>query len=134
MTTHPPILRNSVLATPITLGVAAVFGLATGSPSASRAAELAVAAAVSSGVVLLNLWVLSVLVPPMIRAIARQEAPLLWSSALVAKFILLFVTYYLLFQFLPPFGLGLGFISLMVGTLITGIELAWQDNARVEEA
>lgn len=124
MTTHPPILRNSVLATPITLGVAAGFGV-----------EHAIAAGVSSAVVLLNLWVLSILVPPMTRALARGEPTAgLWGAALIAKFVLLFGTYYLLFRVLPPFGLGLGFVSLMVGTLITGIELAWQDRSPIEEA
>lgn len=123
MTNDPPILRNSLIATPITVGLASSFGV-----------DHAVAAGVSSALVLVNFWVLSVLGPPIVRALARGESPALWVAALLAKFALFFGAYYLLFQILPPFGLGLGFVSLLIGTLLTGIQLARQDASTVREA
>jgi hypothetical protein len=123
MTTDPPILRNSALATPFALAVGALFGW-----------DHVLAAAVSSAVLVGNLWVLSILGPPLVRSLARGTQPALWVAALLAKFVLLFGVYALLFQFLPPLGLGLGVVTLMMGTLLTGLELARRETSNIGEA
>lgn len=121
MTTNPPILRNSLLATPL----AVVAGLAISVPDAF-------AALVSSVVILANLWILGVLGPRLVTSLARDESPTLWVVALLAKFVLLIVVFVAMLQVLPPFGLAMGFLPMLVGTLATGIQLARAEP--VEEA
>jgi hypothetical protein len=115
----PPILRNSALAAPlVVLGVALTLG-----------AGDAVGAAIGSAVVLVNLWVLSVLGPRLVKALARDESTVLWMVALAAKFVLLIGTFFVLLRTVSPFGLMLGFVPLMVGALGTGMQLALQESA-----
>lgn len=140
-TTDPPILRNSALATPF---VVLAVGLALGWSEA-------LGAAVGAGLVLANLWVLSVVGPRLVSSLAREELasrgvgndpsggsapgtgatspPVFWMVALLAKFVLLIGAFALLFRFLPAFGLLLGFVPLMLGTLGTGITLALHETA-----
>src|SRR5687767_10649692 len=117
MTNNPPILRNSALVAPFAVGVGFFFGPST-----------ALAAAISSGVVLLNLWVLSVLGPRLVQAIARNEPGAgLFAAALVAKFLLVALATIWMASTLPPIGVALGFVPLLGGTLVTAIELARAD-------
>jgi hypothetical protein len=88
----------------------------------------AVAAGVAGALVLLNLWVLSVLGPRVVRSLARGEPPTLWVAAIGAKFVLFVGAFVLLLKALPPLGIALGFVPLLAGTLITGIWLAAQDE------
>lgn len=89
----------------------------------------AVAALVSSVAVLANLWILSVLGPRLVKSIAREESPVLWVVAILAKFVLLMVLFVAMLKVLPPFGLAMGFVPMLVGTLITGIQLAREEEA-----
>jgi hypothetical protein len=88
----------------------------------------AVAALVSSAVVLGNLWILSVLGPRLVKSIAREESPVLWVAAILAKFVLLMVLFVAMLKVLPPFGLVMGFLPMLVGTLVTGIQLAREET------
>jgi hypothetical protein len=118
MTTNPPILRNSLLATP----VAVLAGLVSSVPDAF-------AALVSTGVVLGNLWVLGVLGPRLVTSVAQGESTVLWVGALLAKIVVVIGVFVAMLQVLPPFGLAMGFLPMLVGTLVTGVQLA-----RLEEA
>jgi hypothetical protein len=112
-TTNPPILRNSALALPAAVALAALWG-----------GDHAVAAAISGLLTLANLWVLTVVGPRLVTAIAREELSALWAAALVAKFILLTGALIGLLRILPPLGLALGFVPLVLGTLVTALQLA----------
>lgn len=128
MTTDPPILRNSALATPLVVAAVALW----------LGWDQAVGTAVGSALVLANLWVLGTITPRVLAGLARDELtsrhepapptdPLptaFWLAALLAKFVVLIGGFLLLFQWLPAFGLMLGFAPLMLGTLGTGILLA----------
>lgn len=113
MTTNPPILRNCALALPVAIGLGALWG-----------ADHALAAAASGLLVLANLWVLTILGPRLVTSIAREELSALWAAALVAKFLLLAGGLLALLKVLPPLGLAFGFVPLLVGTLITALQLA----------
>src|SRR5262245_4678605 len=113
MTNNPPILRNSLLALP----VAPLVGL-------TSSVTDAVAALLSGLMVVGNLWVLSVLAPRLIRSIARGESPALWMAALLAKFALLVLLWGALLRNLPALGLVMGFLPMLVGTLVTGLQYA----------
>ena len=119
MTTNPPILRNCALALPVAIGVAALWG-----------ADHALAAAASGLLVLANLWVLTVLGPRFVTALAREEISALWAAALLAKFILLAGLLIGLVKVLPPLGLAFGFIPLLIGTLATALQLAQEEAAQ----
>lgn len=129
MMTTPQILRNSVLSIPV--GVLA---------GACASWEDAGAALLSSIVCVANLWSLSILTERAIDALASQQGPepldgqepgaeargdgfasALWFGAIAAKFILLLLLYWGMLQVLPPFGLAMGFVPLMVGIFITGL-------------
>ena len=122
MTTNPPILKNSALVLPFAVAVGALWGI-----------DFAIAAAASGLLALANLWVLSVLGPRLVTAIAREEFSALWVAALVAKFILLAALLVGMVQFLPPLGIALGFVPLLVGTLITAVQLAQADNELAQQ-
>lgn len=94
--------------------------------------EGAVAAFVSSAVVIANLWVLSVLGPRLVTSLAREESPMLWAAALAAKFALLIGVFLGMLRVFPPMGVAMGFVPLLVGTLATGIQLARADAAAEE--
>jgi hypothetical protein len=113
MTNEPPILRNSALAAPVSVGLAAFFGW-----------DHAVAAAVSSALVLGNAWALSKLGPAVVGRIARGERVAPLAALLLGKMIVFFGVYLFLLRFLPGLGLGLGFVSLTLGTLLTGLSPA----------
>jgi hypothetical protein len=125
MTKTPPILRNSALSIP--LGV--VAGAFMSWPDAASAL-------VSSLVVIGNLWVLSVLSPRALEALARSAEGEsgadvgLWMGAIAAKFVLLLLLYLAMLQFLPPFGLAMGFVPMLVGVLVTGIQLALEESKK----
>jgi hypothetical protein len=129
MTKTPPILRNSALSIP--LGV--IAGAFMSWPDAGSAL-------VSSLVVIGNMWVLSVLSPRALEALARSaegEAGgdvALWMGAIAAKFVLLLLLYLAMLQFLPPFGLAMGFVPMLVGVLITGIQLALAESNKQAES
>ena len=116
-TTTPPILRNAALAMPVAVGIAALWG-----------PDHALAATVSGLLVLANLWVLSILGPRLVTAVAREELSGLWAAALAAKFLLLAAALVGLVKVLPPLGIALGFVPLLAGTLITAIQLAQQEQ------
>lgn len=134
MTTPLPILRNSILAIP--------FGVLAGAVISPADAG---AAFISSLVVLGNLWLLSVLSERAIAALARQhEEPApgspdnagegmdatLWMGAIGAKFVLLLLLYVGMLQVLPPFGLAMGFVPMLIGVLATGIGLALAEQRK----
>jgi hypothetical protein len=120
MTTNdPPILRYGALSAPaVAICVGAVLGLEHGAGTA-----------VGSAVVLTNFWVLSVLGPRVVASVARDEPPTFWVLALLAKFVVLIGGFFLLFQVLPPFGLLLGFVPMVVGTLAAGIHHGLREAA-----
>jgi hypothetical protein len=120
----PPILRYGALSAPaVAICVGAALGLDHG-----------VGAAVGAAVVLLNFWVLSVLGPRVVASVARDEPPTFWILALLAKFVLLIGGFFLLFQVLPAFGLLLGFVPMMIGTLAAGIHHGLQEAASERRA
>jgi hypothetical protein len=94
--------------------------------------QIGIAAAISGVLVLFNLWLYSVLGPRLVTAVARQEGLGLWGAALLAKMVLMVGSVWLLLTFLPPQGVALGFVPLMLGTLATGVQLAMSDQAVVE--
>ncbi|HHO50458.1 MAG TPA: hypothetical protein ENK18_06175 [Deltaproteobacteria bacterium] len=113
MTTTPPILRNCALASPLALLGAAPLGL-----------DHVVAATLSTSLVLANLWALSILGPRLVQSVAEETFAGLWLAALGAKFILIAAILVGMVQILPPMGIALGFVPLLVGTLATGLQLA----------
>lgn len=118
MTTNPPILANSVLVAPFAVALGFLWGL-----------ETAATALLSSVVALTNLWVLSILGPRLVRAIARDEQGVaaLCGAAIVAKFLLVAAIYAWMAQHLPPYGIALGFVPMLGGTLITAVVIARAD-------
>lgn len=112
-TTTPPILRNCAFASPLAILVAIPLGM-----------DHVVAAAISTSLVLANLWALSILGPRLVQSVAKETFAGLWLAALGAKFILIAAILVGLVQVLPPLGVALGFVPLMVGTLVTGLQLA----------
>lgn len=133
MTTTLPILKNSALAIPLGIVIGAFAGPAD-----------AVAALVSSLVVIGNLWLLHILSARALAALARQyseKSPgddsgesgaevMLWMGALGAKFVLLLLLYLGMLKFLSPFGLAMGFVPMLVGVLVTGIQLALAESRK----
>lgn len=112
-TTTTPLLRNVAICIPLTVGGAAWFD-----------AAIALGAVASSLLVLANLTILSVLVPGILRAIASQRSPALLMGLVLVKFVLFTVLLLWLTRTFPPMGVVLGFVPMVLGTLITGIELA----------
>jgi hypothetical protein len=88
-----------------------------------------IACLVGSAAVLGNVWVLSILGPRLVGALARGRDPWLWSVALFAKFFLVIGLFLLMYRVLPAFGLLLGFVPLMLGTLATGLQLAAREDS-----
>lgn len=120
-TMTPPILRNFVLASPIAILGAAPLGV-----------DHVVAAALSTALVMANLWALSILGPRLVQSVAKESFPGLWLAALGAKFTLIAMALVGMVKFLPLMGIALGFVPLVIGTLVTGLQLAQQQAA--EEA
>jgi hypothetical protein len=121
-TTHLPILRCSALSAPFAVLGSAVFG-----PGAVAAA------AVSSLVVLVNLWVLAVLGPRLVGSLAANDGEGdgtagLWAAALCGKFVLILAVFVGLVQVLPPVGLAMGFLSIPAGTVVAALLPARSDS------
>jgi len=108
--TAPPILRNSALAWPLTVGLGAAFGLPT-----------AAAAGASGLLCLANLAALALVGPKFVESLARSEGGGLWGPLLVFKTIAMLVVMLRLLEVLPPLGIGLGLSSLMFGALMTAL-------------
>ena len=122
MSNDPPILQFSALAAPfVALGTAALIDV-----------DHALGTLVGSIVVLFNFWLLSVLGPRVVASVAREEPPTFWVIALLAKFMLLIGAFFVLFRFLPPFGLLLGFVPMVIGTLAAGVQAALIESAAEE--
>ncbi|MBX2799383.1 MAG: hypothetical protein KTR31_17035 [Myxococcales bacterium] len=119
--TNPPIFRNSILTWPVGVAIGAAIGT-----------DYALAAGVSGALCVANIWVLSVLGPRLVSSVAKEEFAGMWLAALGAKFVILAGLLLALVRIFPPLGVGLGFVPLLLGTLITGIGLAQEENAREE--
>lgn len=115
----PPILPYSAVAI---LPVAAMVWLSIDLPHA-------LGSVVGSAVVLFNLWLLSVLGPRLVASLAGDRSPVMWLLALFAKFVLLIAVFFSLFRVLPPYGLLLGFVPMLVGTLAAGVRMALAESA-----
>lgn len=116
MTPNPelPLLRNCAVCWPVAVGVASLWGV-----------DHAVAAGISGAVVVLNLWLLSVLSGKLVEGIAREDQrTALWMAALFAKFALFAGLLVFVGRSFPLLGVAFGFLPLMLGTLVTGIEIA----------
>ena len=121
MTTNPPILANSAKIVPVAVALGLAWDLQT-----------AAAALLSSLVVLLNLWVLSLLGPMLVRDLAKEDPRAgLWAAALLAKFVLMAAAYAWMARSVPPIGVALGFLPMVGGTLLTAVMLALAE-ARAE--
>ena len=121
-TADPPILAASAIAVvPVVVGVWVTLG-----------PEHALGAAVGSCLVLFNLWLLSVLGPRVVASLAKDEPPTMWVLALMAKFAILVGGFFALFQVLPAYGLLLGFVPMLLGTLGAGVRLALAESAAEE--
>lgn len=118
MTQNPPILPSSALVVPIAVALGFFWGL-----------EGAATALLSSLVALSNLWVLSILGPRLVAAIAREEQGMaaLCGLGIVAKFLLVAGLYAWMATHLPPQAVALGFLPMLGGTLITALVLARAD-------
>jgi hypothetical protein len=118
MTTNPPILPNSALVVPIAVALGFLWG-----------PDTAATALLSSIVSLSNLWVLSILGPRLVSAIAREEQGIaaLCAVAIAGKFLLVAAIYAWMAQHLPPYGIALGFLPMLGGTLITALVIARAD-------
>jgi hypothetical protein len=112
-TTPHPILRLSALAAPLAVAGAAAWG----------GAEVAAAAAVSSGVLIGNLWLWSVLGPRLVGSLAADDGGAgLYAAALAAKTLLvLAVVAWLLTSGWSPAGLAIGLAVLPVSTLLAAL-------------
>ncbi len=110
MTTLPPILRNSALAWPLTVGLGAAFGEAT-AWAAGAAGLLAVA----------NMGAMSFVGSRFIASLSRAEGGGLWGPLLIIKTGLMVGVVTELLEVLPPLGVGLGLSSLMFGALLTAL-------------
>lgn len=117
MTNTPPILRNSALTVPVVVAAAwAVWG-----------PDHALAAALSSALLLANLWSLSVLGPRVVEGVAAPGGDPwlgLWAAAIAAKFLLLAGAFVALARLLPPVGMAVGFVPMLLGTFLTALQLA----------
>lgn len=121
MTNHPPILRNSVLVLP--LAVVPAFSVSTGH---------GVGATVSALLLLGNLWVLSTLGPRVVSGLARPDGDPwlgLWVGAIGAKFFLLVGAFLWLAQTFPAAAVAVGFLPILLGTLVTAVQLAREAEA-----
>src|SRR6476646_11949432 len=118
MTNNPPILQNSALVVPVSVAVGLLWGVDT-----------AGTALLSSVVALSNLWVLSILGPRLVMAVAREEQGMavLCGAGIVAKFVFVAAAYVWMAKNLPPNGVALGFVPMLGGTLITALVLARAD-------
>jgi len=116
MTTTPPILRNSALAWPLTVCLAAMFGLPT-----------AAAAGASGLLCVVNLAALAIVGPRFIDSLARSEGGGLWGPLLVLKTAVVIAVLVRLLEWLPPLGIGLGLSSLMFGALMTALSARPQE-------
>lgn len=111
-TTPPPILRFSVFTAPFAVAAGAVWG-----------ADVALAAALSAGLTLLNLWGWSVLGPRLIGSLAGDDGGAgLYAAALATKTLLVLgLLAWLLVSGWSPIGLALGILPLPIGTLVTAL-------------
>ncbi len=119
MTTELPILRSVLATAPLAVAGAAFLGT-----------DEALAAAVSATVVLLNLGAMAILGPRMIASVAADDGQAaLWAAALFAKFVLVLAIFAGLTQVLAPVGLAVGFVPLLLGTLLAALVSARRVNA-----
>ena len=118
-TTTLPLLRNAAFSVPLAVLLGALWG-----------AEHAVAAAVSSGVMLANFWALSLLGPRVVASLARGRDAVPWVGLLGLKFLVVCGVLLGLVRVFPPVGVALGFVPLVVGVLVTGIMAAQEEAAR----
>lgn len=118
MTTTTPLLRNVAVCIPLTVGIAGLFDV-----------QVAIGATASGLLVLANLLALRWLVSGIVTAVAEQRSPVLLMSLAVAKFVLFTVLLLAISRAVPPMGLVLGFVPMVAGTLLTGIELALRESA-----
>jgi len=124
MTTELPILRSVLISAPVAVAGAALLG-----------ADEALAATVSAGVVLLNLGIMAVLGPRLVGSVAADDGQAaLWGAALCAKFLLLLGIYAGLVRILPPVGLAIGFVPLLLGTLLAALVSARRAMATFDGA
>ncbi len=118
-TSELPLLRNCAVSWPVAVGVAAFWSPAH-----------AIATGISGGLVIANLWLLSVLSSKLVEGIAREDArTALWMAALFAKFALFAGLLALVGRSFPLLGVAFGFLPLLLGTLLTGIEIALKEPA-----
>ncbi|MEM6925289.1 MAG: hypothetical protein AAF602_00055 [Myxococcota bacterium] len=123
-TSELPLLRNCAISWPIAVGVALLWGI-----------DHAVAAGISGAVVVANLWLLSVLSSKLVEGIAREDPrTALWMAALFAKFALFAGLLLLVGRSFPLLGVAFGFLPLLLGTLLTGIEIAVKEPADFDTA
>ncbi len=122
MTTTPPILRNSALTAPVAVALAwAIWG-----------PEHALAAALTSALLLGNLWSLSILGPRIVQGVAAPGGDPwlgLWAGAIAAKFLLVAGAFVALAKLLPPVGMAMGFLPMLIGPFVTALQLARADTA-----
>ncbi len=123
MTTHPPILRNSALSLPLVIVVGFIMSQPAG-----------IGAAITGVFMLANLWVFSILGPRIVQAVATGESVALWSAGLGAKSLLLLGGVYGLLTLFPPEGVALGLVTLMLGTMLTALQLARQPLPEVVDS
>lgn len=110
MTSLPPILRNSALAVPFTVGLGAAFG-----------GDEAMAAGLTGLIVVANLGALAFAGPKVVHLLAHEGRTGLWGPALILKTALMLGLTLQLAQWLPPLGVGLGLSSMMFGAFLTAL-------------
>jgi hypothetical protein len=111
-TNHPPILRFSALAAPLAVAAGAAWGT-----------DVALAAAISAGLALTNLWAWSVLGPRLVGSLAADDGGSgLFAAALATKTLLVLgLVAWLLVSGWSPVGLALGLVPLPIGTLLAAL-------------
>ena len=119
MTINRLLLRNAALCVPVSVGLGVLWSW-----------DHAVAALISCLVVVVNLWVLSILGPRVVMSLSKQQNPTFWMALLGLKFIVLACVLIVLVRGYPPVGVALGFVPLVLGGLITGIELGLEEERR----
>jgi hypothetical protein len=110
MTTPPPILRNCLLAVPVSVGLGAAFGEAT-----------ALAAAAAAVLMVVNIGAMSFVGSRFVASLARSEGGGLWGPLLIMKTGLMLTVVVELMEALSPLGVGLGLSTLLFGALFTGL-------------
>lgn len=126
MTSHPPILRYSALALPLAVGPAFAVSVVHG-----------VGATCSALLLLANFWVLSVVGPRIVAGMAKEDGDPwmpLWVSALVAKLGLLVAAFLWLIRVFPAPAIAVGFLPILLGTLVAAVQMGRAAEAAASEA